>query len=402
MPEERDIEKALRTWAKRRRENAGAPVELHPATRKLLQAEISRLKGAPRHGPGLLARWLWGSPLRLALNLSAVAVLLFAAAVFIPRLQPHPADRSGGPAVLAENNREFNENPAPMSVPSDKLKPDQAAPAVELEQALAKDAARKAKSVSNEVTLADNVTLYKAPVASAVPGAAPPLPAAEPVPGSEPLSFDQEKLVETKTDVNNVPSAPAKQAAVPVQNLSWMNASTNADRRDGFITGLGAPAILNSFRTEQSGDQLRVIDADGSVYAGSLTDAAKMLSVNGMLTSTQSRPFRVSGTNVTRNLSVVFTGTLISEDQSSLRGQAVASGTFTVGGALGGGGGGGIGGRGTNRAAPQSNSALFSSGVVAQTTLDAGALPPAPQFRVQGSALVGTNEIQINAVPVTR
>jgi hypothetical protein len=273
---------------------------------------------------------------------------------------------------------------------------------VELEQALAKDAARKAKSVSNEVTLADNVTLYKAPVASAVPGAAPPLPAAEPVPGSEPLSFDQEKLVETKTDVNNVPSAPAKQAAVPVQNLSWMNASTNADRRDGFITGLGAPAILNSFRTEQSGDQLRVIDADGSVYAGSLTDAAKMLSVNGMLTSTQSRPFRVSGTNVTRNLSVVFTGTLISEDQSSLRGQAVASGTFTVGGALGGGGGGGIGGRGTNRAAPQSNSALFSSGVVAQTTLDAGALPPAPQFRVQGSALVGTNEIQINAVPVTR
>ena len=39
---EREIEKQLRAYAKERREQAGAPIELHPATRKLLQGEAAR------------------------------------------------------------------------------------------------------------------------------------------------------------------------------------------------------------------------------------------------------------------------------------------------------------------------------------------------------------------------
>src|SRR5580692_11124970 len=121
MPEERDIEKSLRAWAKRRREDAGAPVDLHPATRKLLQDEVSRLRNGPRREPGRFARLLWGSPLRLALNLFAVAVLIFAAAVFLPRLQhPAAASFSAGSTMLAENKRMLDQNAQPAFAPSDK------------------------------------------------------------------------------------------------------------------------------------------------------------------------------------------------------------------------------------------------------------------------------------------
>ncbi len=41
MNDERPIEKLLRRFAKKRRDEAGAPVEMHPATRRLLQGEVA-------------------------------------------------------------------------------------------------------------------------------------------------------------------------------------------------------------------------------------------------------------------------------------------------------------------------------------------------------------------------
>jgi hypothetical protein len=73
MNEDRPIEKLLRRYAKKRRDDAGSPVELHPATRRLLQGEVGRLfpKGAPGYPPTTLAamfkRWrsqlAWAVPL---------------------------------------------------------------------------------------------------------------------------------------------------------------------------------------------------------------------------------------------------------------------------------------------------------------------------------------------------
>ena len=37
------MEELLKAFAQKRREQSGAPFELHPATRKLLQAEVDRL-----------------------------------------------------------------------------------------------------------------------------------------------------------------------------------------------------------------------------------------------------------------------------------------------------------------------------------------------------------------------
>lgn len=44
---QRDIEKALLAYKQRRGEQAGAPLELHPATRKLLQGEVARTANRP-------------------------------------------------------------------------------------------------------------------------------------------------------------------------------------------------------------------------------------------------------------------------------------------------------------------------------------------------------------------
>src|SRR5690349_18163519 len=46
MPDEGEIEKTLKAYAQKRREQAGEPLELHPATRRMLQAEAARQ--APR------------------------------------------------------------------------------------------------------------------------------------------------------------------------------------------------------------------------------------------------------------------------------------------------------------------------------------------------------------------
>ena len=41
MNDDRPIEKLLRRYANKRRDEAGAPVEMHPATRRLLQGEVA-------------------------------------------------------------------------------------------------------------------------------------------------------------------------------------------------------------------------------------------------------------------------------------------------------------------------------------------------------------------------
>ena len=425
MPEERDIEKSLRAWAKRRREDAGAPLDLHPATRKLLQDEVARLKNGPRREPGRLASLLWSSPLRLALNFSAVAVLLFAAAVFLPQLRHSPASLSESPAALAEKKRIPDQNGQPAVVESDKLESGQTPPAVEVAPTirLPTVAMRKAKAVTNNVALADNPAFYKTPVAaaaSATPVVAPPAPTAAPI------TLDQGKLVTRQTGASDLAFAPVNQPAsvasapsVVVQRLSWINSPADADRRDGAVVTLGAAPMLSSFRTEQSGDQLRVIDTDGSVYVGNLTASTQILDSNGAFPAAQTRAFRLTGTNLTRHQPVVFTGNLIFADQS-LHGKKDVSGAvvFSNGSIAAGGGGGfgGIGGAGTNRAAARPGPAPVP-GAAAQTaavsgatplagsavraTAVAGALPIQPRFRVEGRAIIGTNEIQINATPVT-
>jgi hypothetical protein len=86
MPDEpnKNIEEQLKTWAQKRREEAGAPLELHPATRKLLQDEVARTFAKPAGEPRTGAPWwkvLWP---RLAVVGSICALLVIVFGLLLP------------------------------------------------------------------------------------------------------------------------------------------------------------------------------------------------------------------------------------------------------------------------------------------------------------------------------
>jgi len=84
MEPERPIEKLLRAAASKRRDEAGDPLEIHPATRRLLQSEVSRRFNRGANVPGTffsrLARFCPG----FAWNMTVLAGLLVAASLMLP------------------------------------------------------------------------------------------------------------------------------------------------------------------------------------------------------------------------------------------------------------------------------------------------------------------------------
>jgi len=84
MNDERPIEKLLRRFAKKRRDEAGAPAELHPANRRLLQAEVVR------QFPRAQGRTGWWAELSLLLNRKLAYAVAIVAVVGIGTLLIRP------------------------------------------------------------------------------------------------------------------------------------------------------------------------------------------------------------------------------------------------------------------------------------------------------------------------
>ena len=124
MNDERPIEKLLRRFAKKRRADAGAPVELHPATRRLLQGEVagqfSKAGAKPKSGLGEILAGLIG---RWGYTAAARAVALIMGALLLPSLS-----KSGKNAQLAEKSASF-ELAKNESAPVDSADKEVAAPA---------------------------------------------------------------------------------------------------------------------------------------------------------------------------------------------------------------------------------------------------------------------------------
>ena len=85
MEPERKIEKLLRAYAKKRRADAGDALKLHPATRRLLQAEVARTSSKPDEAEADMTLWelfrrQWAVLVGFAL------IVFFGAALFLPAL----------------------------------------------------------------------------------------------------------------------------------------------------------------------------------------------------------------------------------------------------------------------------------------------------------------------------
>ncbi len=115
MEPERKIEKLLRAYAKRRRDQAGAPLDLPPATRRLLQGEVARRAPRALDG-GFFARLVALLRPRWAFALGGAAVVLLAVALLWPSLQK-PESEPSLASVRSEDLRKVDEFKAQPATP---------------------------------------------------------------------------------------------------------------------------------------------------------------------------------------------------------------------------------------------------------------------------------------------
>jgi len=217
MNDERPIEKLLRRYAKKRRDEAGTPLELHPATRRLLQGEVSRQfpkAGAERKNSS--AEWFAAFRRRWVYATAALTVGLIAGVILVttnkkPRVvaQQHdlelakneiaPAAVGGKEVALRERAVDASRRlatPTPAAAPVPELSLNQPAPAAntapdndglkrDLPQALALNAGTERLRVvkdesataspsalprdTEQITLAKKTTAKKAPQPAATP-----------------------------------------------------------------------------------------------------------------------------------------------------------------------------------------------------------------------------------------
>lgn len=325
MPPERDIEKMLKAAAEKRRREAGAPLELHPATRRLLHGEVARqYRRLPRPGfagGDFLARHRW----RIAWAAGLTAVLGLGLWMSQPRPTRNPAvgdvasmekrlveralrSARSEPAAAPALNRLTATNPAEPAMVAQTVTPP---PAVE--EALA-EATGGRKVVNSPVARAK-------PGREAADSSVASFPAESPkatLAASPAFKVNGNEIASAKTDAfqrryggrleEQAPAgagggtiqdqlrlnSPLAPAAAPVGafapptdpvklSLGYFarvpaaepRLTLNFDRlaKDEYEAAKRAPTptatvVLENFRLERAGDVVEIIDHDGSTYSG--------------------------------------------------------------------------------------------------------------------------------------
>ncbi len=287
---EREIEKQLRDYARRRREQSGAPMDLHPATRRLLQGEVARAhfaRGMGSVSPRRFSKW------RLQWLAGLATVCVIALAVILPSALK-TTNRDKSTMDLAKNTdvprlagaKSEGVSPQPVNEPAGTAAPTPAAPesstSLAMKQSIVSDAAKDlspapivpSEAAQSEFKARDEKSNQLASaVAPATRDAAapPPAPATVTAPPVEvPLDAAEKDAVRTggRGDMGRFPpGAPVANAPLESQQFALDGAIT-----DSFAVAKkpATSTVLTNFRVEQTGNQLRVIDSDGSVYSGSI------------------------------------------------------------------------------------------------------------------------------------
>jgi hypothetical protein len=297
----RDIERLLQAAAEKRRQESGGPFELHPATRRLLHDEVSRTR---RAAPGRAASdGFWQMLARLRFGFRLVASVVFLAGVAglilwsstrtVNREKLLAQTRVAAPGdAIAPEKQDF---PAPATTPT--AKPiAAAAPLADKRElaALARDAdvsasTRPAQSPvavahskdsggslgsatvrANAVVQPEVAEAFLAKTAASnlphlKPAAGAPAPAASAV-ASQPPSDQPDALAAQMR-------AAAEFAAATQAELAQISRRASAASAKAKSTAVAAEPLAN-FQFVQSGNQLRVIDSDGSAYTGSIQVAS--------------------------------------------------------------------------------------------------------------------------------
>ena len=274
MSEERNIEKQLRAAVEQRRKDAGGKFELHPATRRLLHGEISRLRPTASRARAGWAGNFWP---RLVWGGALFAVLAIGVWQYVDSQRPKNITVAENKPVrrLGESAGYVQSAPVPAPV---MAKPAPPAESVFAGSSVATAAAELPAAKSAQPILAARLN----PEASArAQMLASKDRAAE---KSEMLAFDRNAPVPVAAPaVSGALIAPGAVAQRQVLNFSNGVATGGAGNivttkkafQQELAKSVAAANVLGSFQLEQNGDQVRIVDQDGSVYQGRLLAAAR-------------------------------------------------------------------------------------------------------------------------------
>ena len=345
MESERPIEKLLRAFSKRRRDQGGQ-FELHPATRNLLQGEVLRELGRKREG-GAASFYRWWPQLAYGFGLFAVLGIVTYFIFLNPTgnstgdLAQAPVGQAAPPptsSLAAEPSvffRDSQTNDITLAAATPKVASREeevpASPAVPAIAANGKLSAGEASLLSRvpanvpapTVVAADAKLSDRARSDLAFSAA----PARAPV--------EAKAKAEAKNEADATANLAEKELADKAVKLTAAYRRTRVEENRGQSTP-AAPeevrqqttaTVLTAFRMERTGDTIKITDSDGSVYSGSVvanTDEvmrrsfalatnstretllkSKALGVDALV---QPVSFVVSGTNVSLKRNVVFAG----------------------------------------------------------------------------------------------
>ena len=328
MPDDpnRNIEEQVNAWARRRRAEASEPFEPHSATRKRLHDEVARTyadqSGKSRVGSAWLAmlwpRLVWALPVLLATTVIVVLLLPsmrkttpagqspFDLAQRVPApeldqaIEARPSPRATVrqtvssddiPAGTAEQQAVIRTSPstvAPASIARDQVRAEESIPSRATSEGLD---LRRESSTSPQPRAERSIALALADEPEpATPRPALPQVARAP-PGGAPYQMERAQ------------AAPGRASRSPVDGPSLAGGAgsleypgtSNTDRSISYssvVPGLEAgqhfvraqsyrrnlnsppmPDVLQSFQFVQSGQNVIIVDADGSTYTGQIDDA---------------------------------------------------------------------------------------------------------------------------------
>ena len=314
------IEQMLEVLAKVRRAEFGDDPQLPNPMRARLQEEIARAGAADEENVKSRESWLTRFWPRVTVA-AALATLI----VLVPAIWWNQLRRSGAPADVAARDRAAGGNGLN--------------PAVAAENALAK--APSVSAAKPTVNLADNSQIKIEPAATPASGAE----------ASKSLTkgFDGKEITSAK-----IRAAPAAAAAAAVDS------KTKSGTIAGVVPPVAQPSssrglattqqfsqqsalqsfrnnaqvsraanVLNTFQVQQEGNEIRVLDADGSTYTGKIEQLAKGAELDSRITAqryvakqtradaahagesesaTPQSYFRTTGYNVSLKKTLVFEG----------------------------------------------------------------------------------------------
>jgi hypothetical protein len=319
---DRHIEKVLRDYARERRAQAGGRLSLHPATRRLLQAEAARQHGRPappqrgfldvflllgRH-PGwsamftllmltIMGWWLLREPdLQLGREMAAQDAAPLSEMARAGRSTPFPSKQatpaapapSAVPAAPpqasladARAERDFSRSQPPASESAGK------------KEAIVRDELAAARSPADESLAGRSAfgSASNAPLIAARRGPETARPLT--TPPSPSLGITYERIQpESELSSNQSSGIAAATYDSPAVAAPGASRSLNSDQsysvRQNFArtpapiakaktatpTRQASHDILNNFELRQNGADIELVDADGSVYRGKLEEPA--------------------------------------------------------------------------------------------------------------------------------